>query len=432
MRRKRETGRLLFGLALGVGLALATAEDAEAIKTIPVKVSAPTRDYSFTPVSVVVSEKVATSGVREMPKGVSATPCQAEPAGPGLVRLTFIADSMKKGESRSYELLPSGSGMRVNTRAVEIRPNGKNADILINGFLITRYDTTTGPNKPYFYPVNGPNGKSIVRKWPIEQNTGETKDHPHHRGIFFTHGLMNGADFWLETEGKASKTVHTGFDGMTSGPYYGHLRAKTDWITKEGKKIAEDTRDVRLYPVAGGYLMDFTIAVKAVGGPLVWGDTKEGTFGIRVADSMRAELERKEKEEGKVAQGKIVSSTGLKDAATWGKPAAWVDYYGPVEGETVGIAVFDDPKNPRHPTTWHVRTYGLFAVNPFGLHDFDPAKKNDPKAGEMTTAENETTTFRYILYVHRGTTEEARVADVYAAFAEPPTVELVAGQGGAR
>ena len=41
-------------------------------------------------------------------------------------------------------------------------------------------------------------------------------------------------------------------------------------------KIAEDTRDVRVYAIQGGYLMDFEIALKAVGGPLKWGDTKEG------------------------------------------------------------------------------------------------------------------------------------------------------------
>jgi len=35
-------------------------------------------------------------------------------------------------------------------------------------------------------------------------------------------------------------------------------------------------------------------------------------------------------------------------------------------GKTVGIAVFDHPSNPRHPTTWHVRDYGLFAANPLG------------------------------------------------------------------
>jgi hypothetical protein len=422
MRQFLQHKYIVLGLMLGI--AAIGGSGANAAKTIPVKVSATAHDYREVPVSILVSAKVA-AGVRELPKGATATPCQSEPAENGQVRLTFVVRDLKKDESRTYELLPTRHSP-ANT-GVEVKASGKNADVFVNGTLFTRYDTTTGPNKPYFYPVNGPTGKPIVRKWPVEQTADETTDHPHHRGIFFTHGLMNGADFWLETEGKASKTVHTGFDGMTSGSVFGHLRSKTDWITKGGKKIAEDVRDTRIYPVRDGYLMDFTIAVKAVGGPLVWGDTKEGTLGIRMADSMRPDLGK-----GKKGEGVIVTSAGLKDAAAWGKPAAWCDFYGPVDGETVGIAIFDDPKNLRHPTTWHVRTYGLFAVNPFGLHDFDPAKKNDKTAGDFTTPDGQITTFRYRLYFHKGTTEAADVAGMYAAFAEPPTVELVASEGGKR
>ena len=70
---------------------------------------------------------------------------------------------------------------------------------------------------------------------------------------------------------------------------------------------------------------------------------------------------------GKAAgTGHIVQSTGVRDGATWGKRAEWCDYYGPVEGQVVGIAIFDHPSNPAHPTWWHVRDYGLFAANPFG------------------------------------------------------------------
>ena len=54
----------------------------------------------------------------------------------------------------------------------------------------------------------------------------------------------------------------------------------------------------------------------------------------------------------------------------WGKRADWVDYYGNVAGEIVGIAIFDHPKNLRHPTYWHARSYGLLAANPFGLREF--------------------------------------------------------------
>jgi hypothetical protein len=205
---------------------------------------------------------------------------------------------------------------------------------------------------------------------------------------------------------------------VESGLVVGRLVAKTDWITPDGKKIAEDTRDVRVWAVQNGTLMDFEIAVKAVGGPLVWGDTKEGTFAIRMADPLRANAGK-----GKTAEGRIVNSRGDTQGDTWGKAAAWCDYYGPLEGEIVGVAIFDHPGNLRHPTTWHVRDYGLFAVNPFGLHDFDPALKNNPRAGEHTTPEGETTTFRYRLFFHEGDPEAAGVASVWDAYAEPPDVK---------
>ncbi len=70
------------------------------------------------------------------------------------------------------------------------------------------------------------------------------------------------------------------------------------------------------------------------------------------------------------AGGKIVNSDGLVDDEAWGKQAAWVDYSGPVDGQTVGIAILNHPQSLRYPTYWHVRTYGLFAANPFGVHDF--------------------------------------------------------------
>jgi hypothetical protein len=205
---------------------------------------------------------------------------------------------LKRGESRTYRLVPlktaSGNGGVTATR------DGANVDLRVGNQLVTRYDTTTGPTKPYFYPVNAPGGKQIVRHWPVEPDKipGETHDHPHHRGISFTHGEVNGADFWLEDAGKAARTVHTGYEVVESGPIFGHLRARTDWLTREGKKIAEDTRDFKVYNTDAGYLMDFDIAVKASGGPLHWGDTKEGTFAIRVADSLRPTAGQGQKRRG--------------------------------------------------------------------------------------------------------------------------------------
>lgn len=405
-RRTLIWGALL--LVTGWGAALPASSQA-----LQVKVEATSHGYRETPVSLTVP-----AGMVPAPRALrrGETPCQVEPAGPGQAQVTWIVRDLEKGKSRTYRLVPAparpGEG-------VEVRRDGNNADVRLGGKLFTRYDATTGPNKPYFYPLNGPNGQQVVRHLPTEKVPGVSTDHPHHRGLWFTHGEMNDVDFW--TEGKnAGKTVHTGYGALSSGPVYGTLIAKTDWITPDGKKIAEDTRTLKVYNVKDGRLLDFAIEVKAVGGPLVWGDTKEGTFALRVADSMRANAGK-----GKSAEGKIVNAEGVTGAETWGKAAAWVDYTGPVDGKTVGIAILDSPSNLRHPTYWHVRDYGLFGANPFGIHDFVREKREDRHAGQLTTPEGRSQSFRYRVFIHNGTTEEARIAEVWDSYANPPKLTVV-------
>ncbi|MBM3495697.1 MAG: hypothetical protein FJX72_15440, partial [Armatimonadetes bacterium] len=155
-----------------------------------------------------------------------------------------------------------------------------------------------------------------------------------------------------------------------------------------------------------------TVTVRPVGAPLVFGDTKEGSFGLRLPDTMRL----------KGGDGRIVNSEGVSGGATWGKRAAWVDYSGVVEGSTVGVAILDHPSSFRHPTHWHVRDYGLFCANPFGIHDFESGKP--PATGQLTVPMGGALKLRYRLIFHAGDAEQARIADRWGDFAEPPTVEV--------
>ncbi|HEX2751064.1 MAG TPA: DUF6807 family protein, partial [Verrucomicrobiales bacterium] len=51
--------------------------------------------------------------------------------------------------------------------------------------------------KPILAPVNGPGGVKMTRQWPMgDALPGEATDHPHHKGLWFTHGAVNGTDFW--------------------------------------------------------------------------------------------------------------------------------------------------------------------------------------------------------------------------------------------
>ena len=116
---------------------------------------------------------------------------------------------------------------------------------------------------------------------------------------------------------------------------------------------------------------------------------------------------------GKPGTGRIVLSTGVQDGETWGKAAAWCDYHGPLDGKVVGIALFDHPSNPRHPTWWHVRDYGLFAANPFGAHEFE---KKPAGTGDLTIPAGKSLTFKYRFYLHEGDEKQAKVAERYDAY----------------
>ena len=129
-------------------------------------------------------------------------------------------------------------------------------------------------------------------------------------------------------------------------------------------------------------------------------------MAIRVAETMKL------KHAGE--HGHIVNSAGQRDNDTWGKRADWCDYYGPVGGSIAGIAMFDHPQNPRHPTWWHVRDYGLFAANPFGRHDFESL--SDKSAGNLVVPSGKSITFRYRFYLHTGDTEQASVAKKYQEY----------------
>ncbi len=278
----------------------------------------------------------------------------------------------------------------------------------LNGQLFSEYIYKNAP-RPYCYPLIGPGGLPMTRDWPMKDTPGEAHDHPHHRSLWFAHGDINGHDFWSEQK-NFGKTVHEDFEEIKSGERMGLIRARNKWVTAGGTVVCTDERTLRFYAPErpGERVLDFDITLFASHGDLTFGDTKEGTMAVRVAETMRLK--------GNLGKGHIVNSAGVRDGDTWGKPADWCDYYGPVEGKTVGIAIFDHPKNPRHPTWWHVRDYGLFAANPFGQHDFE--KLSYKTAGNLTVPAGKSITFRYRFYLHEGDEQRANVAAKYKQYAK--------------
>jgi hypothetical protein len=279
--------------------------------------------------------------------------------------------------------------------------------------------TTTNPTKhTYFYPLMGPGGVNMTRSWPMKPDAeGEEKDHPHHRSLWFAHGAVNGIDFWAETP-KAGKIQHDQFVEVKSGADSGHIKSTCKWTAPDGKVVCTDERTFRVYNRPGNErLFDFEITIKAPADrDVLFGDTKEGTMAVRLNEQLRVTHGKKEP-----GSGHIVLSSGIRDDAppakgdtvTWGKPAAWCDYWGKIDGKTLGLAIFDHPSNPVHPTTWHVRDYGLFAANPFGIHDFE---KKPPGTGNLNIPAGKSVTFKYRFYIHEGDEKQAKVAERYKEY----------------
>jgi hypothetical protein len=111
----------------------------------------------------------------------------------------------------------------------------------------------------------------------------------------------------------------------------------------------------------------------------------------------------------------MVNSNGQEgEQGCWGKRANWVDMFGEVEGEKLGVAIFDYPGNPQHPTYWHVRGYGLFAANIFGVKAFE---RNPALDGSKTLEPGQTMTFRYRVVVHPDDPQTANIAGLYEKYA---------------
>ena len=273
-------------------------------------------------------------------------------------------------------------------------------EILIDDRMFAGY-VANYEGSPIVYPIVGPTGKNMTRSYPMEKEyEGVKPDHPHHRSLWFSHGDVNKLDFWAAKD----KIIHKRFiktecDGKTA-----LIVTENDWIGNNNQAVCRDLRTLRFSASETKRIIDFDITITAEQDKVVFGDTKEGTFGIRVPEVIAVETQKGGQFAN--AEGKL----GERDA--WGQRSAWVDYHGILDGEKVGIAILNHPSSFRYPTYWHVRDYGLFAANPFGVHDFE--RLQNDKAGEHILQKGESITFRYRVIFHKGN----NIADAFKEYAE--------------
>lgn len=307
----------------------------------------------------------------------------------------------------------------TQTAAVQASPKVKltqsdsRIEVTIDGKPFTVLNFAKEQRKPYFHPVNGPDGTFISR--PLEN----PKDHPHHKGLWFSVDEINKSRHWmerspirtvevkiLEAEGDPAKlqiVTHWNADDVKTPAAPGETpaadpNAAPPKVT-DGKHLLTETTTVSIF---SNHLIIYDSTLTAATEPVEFEDTKEGMFAFRFRDELR-----------EVAGASVVNADGLKTTKEcWGKESDWVDYYGTLDGKTYGVALFDHPLNFRR-SRYHVRDYGLFSINPFGPHSYtNGALPKDP----IHLPTGSFVRLRFGAYIHSGNTEEGQVKEAYQQF----------------
>ena len=323
---------------------------------------------------------------------------------------------------------------KQSEKGVQITPNEaqRRVDITIDGQPFTSYVWPTSLKKPVLFPLIAPGGTEVTRGYPLTPHAGERVDHPHHAGMWFNYGNVNGFDFWNnsdaikpENRGKMGSIYQEKILSAKSGHDRGELVVESVWITGAGDKILDDTTRYVFSTHGDARVIDQITTLKALD-RAVFNDDKEGLLGIRVASWLESPTEKggvftdangnptKVADAGSPgASGIYLTSEGKRGDQAWGTRGRWCTLSGSKDSKTVTIAILDHPGNPGYPTYWHARGYGLFAANPLGRKIFDP----NQTVFNYTLEKGQATTFRYrvLLYPHAVTAEEMNHdADAFA------------------
>jgi Methane oxygenase PmoA len=302
----------------------------------------------------------------------------------------------------------------LNAGSVNLNRGSDKIDVTIDQRPFTTYYFAPDIAKPYLMPLRTASGIVISRSFPVANSVSEADRktrsfEPHQRPLYFDHGNIDGLNFW-------SEETFTRYYHSHDRQAYGHMalkeveqvnggtvRARFNLLAPSGRVLAEEIQTLRFSGDDRTRIIDCEFVIDANHGPVTFGDSKEGTFAVRLGPELSA------------PNNHMLNSNGAQgEPAIWGKPADWVAYSGTVSGKPVTVAVLDHPKSFRHPTTWHARAYGLLAANPFGFREFS----NDPsKDGSWTVPEHQSLTFRYRVIIDEGHLTGPELTDLYRQYA---------------
>ena len=320
------------------------------------------------------------------------------------------------------------------SKGIAVTPNeaGRRVDVTVDGKPFTAYIYPTSLKKPVLYPIRTAQGHLITRGFPLDPRAGERADHPHHVGLWFNHGDVNGLDFWNNSDAisadrapKMGTIVHGRIVEAKGGTDRGELVVQSDWLQPDGKAILRETTQYVFRAGADSRSIERNTTLTAIDQKVVFKDNKEGVLGMRMTRALELPTQKPEvfiDASGKPLKpalnnegvtGMYTSSEGLKGDAVWGTRGKWTMLTGTVESEPVTVAILDHPSNPNYPTYWHARGYGLFSANVFGRKVF---KDSEPEL-TLTLEPGRSVTFRHQVVILSGPPSPGAVERAHQAFA---------------
>jgi hypothetical protein len=288
---------------------------------------------------------------------------------------------------------------------IQIAKSDTMLDVTIDGKPFTTYrfaPTSDDPewHRPYFFPVLSADGVALTADRDRETMGQTTREHPWHRSVWVGHGDVNGIDHWSHRGAGADRKLqrHLSFSSLGSDSFVEELA----WDGAEpGKPVLTERRTVKFlaYP-DGARAIDVTSVFTAANGDVVFKVKPLNVQGVEAGWlSARVSGEMSNNKDSQITSS--APATGEKDCRS--RPANWCDYSGPIGGKIFGVAEFDDPANPGHPTPFHVRQQGL--LTHLGVHDWTL------KAGNSQA-------FHHRLLFHPGDAKSAKLDERYQEFAE--------------
>lgn len=262
---------------------------------------------------------------------------------------------------------------------------GDKIEIRTNGNLLTNYILSEHEKYPFFYPVNGPSKASVTSM--------RNGNYPHHSSLFFGCDKVNGGNYWQEGI-ERGQIISFRVDILETGGHKVVIENECIWKRPGAASPIKDKRIITVTVISEDkYQIDFNITMEMLMDVTI-NKTNHSLFSARMDPDLAV-----------INGGTIINAEGeTGEKGTFGKPSAWMDYYGKRMGGIEGMAILQHPTNAFFPSPWFTRDYGFFSPTP--MYWPENEKFTHLNKGEKIK-------LKYRVLVHSGDHEQAKIAQEF-------------------